>query len=62
MNVQPPVQNRFIAFPGATQRDVVNTPARKPSLALGGRPNPLRGHLVAVRTPLSCHCLGSSLI
>lgn len=47
MNIQPPVHDRFIVTPGATQRDAVPT-ARKPSLVPGGPPNPVRSHAVAV--------------
>lgn len=47
MNIQPPVHDRFIVTPGATQRDAVPT-ARKPSLVPGGQPNPVRSHAVAV--------------
>ncbi|KAM0704432.1 hypothetical protein Q7P35_008666 [Cladosporium inversicolor] len=46
MNIQPPVHDRFIVTPGATQRDAVPT-ARKPSLVPGGPPNPVRSHAVA---------------
>ena len=47
MNIQPPVHDRFIVTPGATQRDAEPT-ARKPSLVPGGLPNPIRSHAVAV--------------
>lgn len=49
MNVQPPVHDRLIIFPNAAQRDVVD-PGRKPSLVPGGKPHPIRGHVVAVST------------
>jgi hypothetical protein len=53
MNVQIPIQHKFFALPGTTQRDAaVDTTSRKPSLAMGTKPNAMRGHLVAVRNPL----------
>jgi hypothetical protein len=58
MNVQPPIQHKFFALAGNTQRDAaVDTTGRKPSLAMGSKPNAMRGHLVAVRTPLSIQML-----
>jgi hypothetical protein len=48
MNVQPPVHDRLIVLPNATQRDVVDT-GRKPSLVPSGQPHPVRSHTVAVR-------------
>jgi len=48
MNVQPPIQHKFIALPGSTQRDAaVDNIGRRPSLAVGKKPNAMRGHLVA---------------
>jgi hypothetical protein len=58
MNVQPPIQHKFIALPGSTQRDAaVDNIGRRPSLAMGKKPNAMRGHLVAVRTPFPSRCL-----
>ena len=58
MNVQPPIQHKFFALTGTTQRDAnVDTTGRKPSLAMGSRPNAMRGHLVAVRTLFPSKCL-----
>jgi hypothetical protein len=58
MNVQPPIQHKFFALPGTTQRDAnVDTTGRKPSLAMASRPSAMRGHLVAVRTHVPSRCL-----
>jgi hypothetical protein len=58
MNVQPPIQHKFLALPGSTQRDAaVDNTGRRPSLAMGKKPNAMRGHLVAVRVPFPCQRL-----
>lgn len=54
MNVQPPVHDRLIVLPNATQRDAADT-GRKPSLVPGGQPHPVRSHVVAVRALLDSH-------
>lgn len=57
MNVQPPVKDQLIVLPNVKRNTADPTPERKPSLVPGGKPHPIRGHLVAVSDAPSLWCV-----
>ncbi|KAM0718069.1 hypothetical protein Q7P37_006401 [Cladosporium fusiforme] len=47
MNIQPPVKDQLIVLPNVKRNTADPAVERKPSLVPGGKPHPIRGHVVA---------------